>query len=270
MTVPVRRPLNIAILPQQNLAIVTADRKEEVPIGALVRRLNSLQTLFHYQVIDPPLILGEYDERHLYNDQTYYDAIAKRIANSPIKWGIAIVSEELQEGSFNRHNEVTGCGVITVKHYKEYIPNGHSLDQYLAFLILCESFCIVCGQHLEHHMRCYCLFDMCDDKHDLIECIRKSFIHEDCEQKIFAAGFTHEDFSEAEKILSFARRANTNYKFAKFASRWYVTLELGVLIGLIASFLVAVNLLISGVIVLGFLIVLLIQITFFFTSEFTK
>lgn len=259
MVVTDKHPIIIAILPQENLAIVSAERREEVPLASIIKKLNSLQTLFQYDIIAPPMDLDEYDLLHLYSDKVYYETMEHRIAKSPLKWVITIVSEDLEKGSFNRHSETQGFGIITVKHYKEYLPTAHNLEQYLSFLILCESFCIVSGQHIEHTKRKYCLFDMCEEKSDLIESIRRSYIHDECERKILAAGFKKEDLLEAEKILSFVRKPNTLHKFNKFVSSWPISLQIGFLFGLFASLVVALNLTIGGIILVILLFGLAVQ-----------
>jgi hypothetical protein len=242
MGFPEKRPIEIGIIPHENLAIVRVDSREDIPLKRVINKLNSLQTLFQYKIVNPPMSLDEYDLRHLYSDKIYFETMAHRIEKSPLKWAITIVSEELEDGSFNRHNQEAGFGVISVKHYKEYLPSGRNLDQYLAFLILCESFCLVSGQHLEHHLRKFCLFDICDDKNDLIECIRISFIHEACKTKIIDAGFKESDILEAEKILAFVRKPDTFYKINKFISSPLISLQIGIFLGLLPSLLLTVDL----------------------------
>jgi hypothetical protein len=286
MSLPMKRPIHIAIIAQANLAIVDSDGIEEVHLDKIIRNINSLQTLFSYEMVNLPLSLGDYDKLHIYSNRLYFNTMAQRIEASELEYAICIVAEELEDSSFNKHNKEDwigqrqnrdfagmpeddqskkygkelGLGVITVEDYKSYTPKGVKLDQYLAYLILCESFCIVSHQHLEHSVRKYCLFDMCHDKKDLITSLRQAYIHDECNEKLIEIGFNEKDINEAYKILAYVRKQNMGYIYLKLLNDPRISVTLGLVLGLSINILTQNYIVLSEILLIGVVVLLAILI----------
>jgi hypothetical protein len=197
------------------------------------------------------------------------------IGASDLKYAICVVSEELEDSSFNKHNkddwtedgtkdEATkdmGLGVITIQDYKMYSPAATKLEQYLAFLILCESFCIVSRHHIEHSERKFCLFDLCHDKKDLITSIMRAFIHDQCIEDLLSFGFNEEDIAEANKILAYVRKPNTSAILLKWLNDPRISITIGALIGILINILTAKFPIISEITIIGLIVLIGVFIT---------
>jgi len=196
------------------VALIDIGGRCEVNLGNLVKKLNSLQPdLFKFELFSPPLKdLGGYMGLHNYSDEQFFGALKNGIRGTDYGFGIGITHEELPESSFNRHEENEGVGVITFDDASEYIPGGRTLEQYLGYLILCEAFCIVGGQHFEHDQRRYCLFDMCFKKKDLIRCLSEPTIDNICRGRLTRAGFSRGDLEQANRVLAWV--GSTSLRFA--------------------------------------------------------
>jgi hypothetical protein len=237
-TVPVERPLLIGIIPVGHLEVVERGGRKDVDLEALARKLNNLQSLFEYRVISASLIMGEYTFDHGYRDETYYETMKDRIRSSEFRWAIAVTPEELEEGAFNRHSQGEGLGIVTVESYERFIPPDSSLLRYLAYLVLCESFCIVSGQHLEHREARYCLFDMCHRKSDLTECLRRPSIHNECVTRLRRLGFTNSDLEQAYRILRYVGKPEVLHILKQAVATPGGGFLVGVASGLLANLLV--------------------------------
>lgn len=202
-------PYHVALIPVARLEF-GGMRDPDAFLAKVAARLNLRQKLFHYQIFGPTISLGEYPDQfdHGYLSQQYYDELKRRISASSYLRAIAITPEELEQGSFNRHDHAAGVGVITINGYKNYVPPGCTMTQYLSYLILCESLCLVAGQHFEHRETWFCLFDMCHRKSDLTDCLRRPYIHKECCTRLKAVGFTDPDIAEANKLLAFVGEPN--------------------------------------------------------------
>jgi len=251
MNVPRKHSLRIVLIQVEGLELVRIRGQEKIDLNAIAQRLNRLQKLFSYEVIGPTIRLGEYTSTHGYLDETYHRTMEARIQNSRFKWAIAITPEELEEGSFNRHSGNKGLGIITTESYQNYIPPGSTLHQYLAYLILCESFCIVGGVDLEHQEKRYCLFDRCHKKMDLIECLRQPHIHEDCREKLLTLGYDVADLEQAENILKFVKAPNRWHRLGQFIQEPFQGLILGLAIGILTNLITKLDTTLVLVITIG-------------------
>lgn len=199
---PRRRPIGIAL--------VILGPQLRFDLNKLVRRLNGMQTLFNYFLVTPPVHdLGEPDEKHVYSDEVYFSRIEKRISGSQYDLGIGITYERLQQSSFNRHDHMHGYGVVTMADFEKFTPRDKTLDQYLAYLLLCESFCLAGHQHFEHRAQKFCLFDECIELYDLFKCLQRPRICRDiCEKRLLNSGFTEHDLLQARLVLDYVGRTS--------------------------------------------------------------
>jgi hypothetical protein len=195
-----RRPFQIALLDLGQLT--------NLNIPQLAQKLNSLQQIFHYAAVTPVDNLGDYDELHWHSYEKLFSLVHSHTIGTKFRYGIGIIHERLPRDSFNFHDIERGTGVITVADAEQYNPPGKTLEQYAAYLILCETFNLVGGIEFEHPEVHYCLFDLCQTKANLINCIKKARIEDDCLVQLGRAGFNENDIVAAKMILNFVAKTN--------------------------------------------------------------
>ncbi|MFC1678715.1 hypothetical protein ACFL2T_00650 [Elusimicrobiota bacterium] len=170
--------------------------------------------------------------RRGHSNKLLYGLIRQNIAGAG-RFGIALTHHQLEDNSFNRHDEKVGVGIVTIHGARHFIPSGKTLQQYLSFLVLCEAFCLVGETDFEHSGRVdYCLFDLCTDKDDLGLCLTKSYIDKTCRERLArAGGFTEGQVAEAEKILDYTRSIDHSFALKKGLGHPVSSLLAGLLAG---------------------------------------
>ena len=191
----------------------------------LNRAQNGKTKLFQFQAIRGVTDLGEYDLPHNYSNKKLFSFITQSLHRTGINYGIGITVEELELGRFNSHDESAGLGLVTVYNHDEYKPSEKTLYQYLAYLILCEAFCITGHHHFEHDDKHYCLFDECSNKKDLKVCLEHPKIH--CVQNLATLGFGPLDLANAAAILEYVRKRSVQNALVKTFSNPVVGMFLG-------------------------------------------
>ena len=158
-------------------------------------------------------------EIHCYSDKKCFDAVKSVIQGTGYgkvyDLAIGITSQQIQEYSFNRHDHLSGVGIVTTGGADEYKPLSVPLEKFMTYLILCESCCIAGHTHFEHGVIHSCLFDMCYEKKDMIRCITEPKICKDCERDLRRAGFSKSDIDEVKKLLSYIKKPDIPYGIRK-------------------------------------------------------
>ena len=169
---------------------------------AVADRLNEKQSEFSFEFFRTDLLQGvKGEERRGYSLEQYYSVLTAGRAQWHCTYIVAISSEVLASGSFNREDPDRGCGVITVRDYLKFVPPGLSRTSYIAYLLLCVALVLKYEAVREHARREYCLFDLCEDENDLIRCLRKPHIDDDCRDKLQEAGVSQRELRSFEGIL---------------------------------------------------------------------
>ena len=174
------------------VALVPVGRRDELDLAHLAKQLNSKQTAneprFEFAVA-LAVPLPKRKGRRLYEDTEILPVVKNVLRNhGGYQYAIGITSAPLEENSFNRHSCATGpeatrnAGIITIGDWKRYTPPGVSIEQYVAFLVMCESVCLHSGFEEWTH-KPECLFDLSNEKHDLIVSLLHADICKDCEEQ---------------------------------------------------------------------------------------
>ena len=211
------------------IALVNFGEIPGVSLDKLAKDLNHTQKhtpkLFQFQAISGPTSLGPYDLPHNYSNAKLFGFITESFEGTGINYGIAITVEELELARFNSHDESLGVGLVTVYNHDEYKPPEKTLYQYLAYLILCEAFCITGRCHFEHDDKHYCLFDECSNKKDLRLCLEHPKIH--CISNLENIGFSKIDVANAKDILAYVRKRSPKNALLKTFGNPVVGILLG-------------------------------------------
>jgi hypothetical protein len=197
----------IRIEPKNVIGIFDLGGKLPIKIADLVKRLNSYGSNFRYRELNAVSPLDKYDILHGYSDRHLFDYVKERIHGTDCVCGIGLTHVSLEPQAFNRHDRITWRhGVVSYYDYRKYTPIDRDLEQYLVYLILCESFCLVGKMHFEHDEQDYCLFDMCIHKEDLKHCLHNPKIVDGtnkCRTILRDRGFRAEDLEAADRMLNF-------------------------------------------------------------------
>jgi hypothetical protein len=140
-------------------------------LAKLAEKLNKCQSLFEFGRGDPVVDLGPYDKTHTYSYDKFYTWASHRKQGTNYHAAIGITHQALEDQSFNNHSIQERVGVVTLHDYEKYKPPSMRIDQYVTYLILCESLCHLVQEDLEHQATHYCLFDWCTEKDTMRKCL---------------------------------------------------------------------------------------------------
>lgn len=226
------RPYRIAIIDLGGLSGINYRK--------LARKVNSLQTTFRYVVVSPAVTdLGIKDELHVYTYNRLFSLIKSHLEGTECKFGVGIIHERLEKDAFNHHSVDERVGVITVRDYEEYIPFGRSKEQYVTYLLICETLCLIGGVDFEHQENRNCLFDWCIEKPHFRQCMEFAIIDKFCTARLTREGcFTQNEITDAHKILDYTARANINEIAKEALSNPFTNLFIGGLtVNLLSSYI---------------------------------
>jgi len=204
--VPNTQPIPIALVMEDTVPRLQQVRlgpfRRRLDLGRICEALNRAQGAFEYILLPEPVTYRDLTMLlpHQYGDEQHWALLvnafqARRVVYN---FGILIVTRELADSSFNRHNEASGLGIITLYQHQTYLPPLVDSEQYLMYLILCETYCIVGQRHFEHAEVRYCLFDMCNNKLDFIDCISAPLICKRCLTALAEVGFEQEQIEASQ------------------------------------------------------------------------
>ena len=205
-------PTKTLVGPERPVPIALVDLGGQLPfkLAQLVAKLNRIQSVFAFRVLDHVVghaEMGKYDLPHNHSDEHLFTLIRKRTNDAGYQYGIGVTHECLEKSRFNSHDQSSfDVGVITIDSAEKYVPLGRTLSKYVAYLLVCEAFCLVGKTHFEHPESYACVFDECHQKDDLRKCLRKPDIEDDCKENLVNAGFAAKDVAGAMSILKFVRR----------------------------------------------------------------
>ncbi|MCK5020825.1 MAG: hypothetical protein KAS32_27635 [Candidatus Peribacteraceae bacterium] len=206
-----KRPIKIFL-------IKLLDEDSKLKLKSLCKNANKHQKLFEYRVLEGrESLLGDMDKLHCYSDEQCFAAVKSVLKGTGYNddYGIGITSQEIEENAFNRHNHLSGAGMVTTCDAEEYKPLSVPLEKFMTYLILCESCCIAGSTHFEHEFKHSCLFDICRKKKEITKCIDESKICAHCETELSAAGFKDSDIEEIKKLLFYIKKPDILYGIKK-------------------------------------------------------
>lgn len=196
------RPVKVMLFPFNGFGDA-ADRQHDGWLGLrfFTEWLNEGQELFNFQHTEYETRVTE-DLPHGFTAKASFDCLSQQLENLvDISCGIGLTDSPLELGVFNHHDESRGVGVVTFEVYKQYVPETASLERYLAYLVLCEAFCLAGRKQFEHEEHRKCLFDFCGNKLEFTDCLVHPHICTQCKKELVASGFEAHLVESVEKLL---------------------------------------------------------------------
>lgn len=196
------RPIEVMLYPFSGFGYA-ADRQHDGWLGLrfFTEWLNESQSLFAFKHAESETRVTE-DLLHGFTAKASFDCLSGQLKNLvDVSCGIGLTDSPLELGVFNHHDESRGVGVVTFEVYKQYVPETASLERYLAYLVLCEAFCLAGRKQFEHAEHRECLFDLCGNKLEFTDCLVHPHICTECKKELVASGFEAELVASVEKFL---------------------------------------------------------------------
>ncbi len=208
----------ISRLPGQKIRVGLAicGDVESLKMQKFCQKLNSLGDIFEYS-LQPNISINpngeEYDAPHCHSHARYFKRLkaARTLLDECPDLLIGITHDSLEGSVFNKHNESENLGIVTTYNFEDYLPLGMVKEQFVAYLVLCESFCIASEKDLEHEESRFDLFDLCREKSDLAKCLEKPYIGKESRKSLLAEGFPDQ---AGLKILKYVKSRSV-WKTAK-------------------------------------------------------
>lgn len=188
---------------------------DEKHVEKAVSLLNSSGDIFEFKVTiylesEWRKLLGTQEALHGYSHEQYASGLLE-ISNrsSTFTNVVAVTSKPLEISEFNKHylnldgNRATG--IISIDGWRQYTPSKMELHHYLAYLLLCEAFCVSANFEFEDEIEERDLFDLCRDKSVLRECLTNVFISEHSRGLLCNQGFSETSGNRA--LAAIAKRS---------------------------------------------------------------
>ena len=80
-----------------------------------------------------------------------------------------------------------------------------TMDQYVAYLLMCETLILTAGRDLSHTVNRRCLFDECQDRYELRHCIESGTICNECKTELEESNVPHAAVNACLQVLKWCR-----------------------------------------------------------------
>ena len=188
-----------------------------VRIDKLARRLNGMQDAWRFQVVGSitPEVLGNPDVGdHSYNAQNLHTHLRPFAEAAEVIVGITHVRVAAKPAGSKRFEsdyfsigDFSQVSVITLhKSVAEYRGPTVTLDQYLAHLLVSEVLMLFAKINLCHTASKHCVFDECQDRSTLRDCIERAWVRERCVARLKEQNVGTAVIEAAGRVLRWAKR----------------------------------------------------------------
>lgn len=225
------------------------DLGERLPLSlkALAKKLNSLQASFEFD--DAEVItsdaLGDPDVEGKWYDIPRLFVLVERLASSRYDYVVGVTNcrithTEEQPPSPDRdyfsRSDFEKVAIISVnKSLLEYHSAGKTIMQFAGFLLIAEVAIMSAKKNLTHYSNPHCVFNECEDKDMLSDCIESGEICATCVNEIKKANIPDSTLANFRKILRWCRTNSWRLAFARMIQHPVTGLALGVGIGWFTS-----------------------------------
>lgn len=193
-----------------------------VRIDKLARRLNRLQTEWLFQVGGSVTseALGNPDVGdHSYNAQNLHSQLRQFAQPGELVVGITHVRVAAKPSGARRFEsdyfsigDFSQVSVITLhRSVAEYRGPTVTLEQYLGHLLVGEILMLSAGVNLSHTASKHCVFDECQDRTTLRDCIDRAWICEDCVAKLKQRNVGTRVIEAAGGVLRWSKRNHLSF-----------------------------------------------------------
>lgn len=230
------RPIKVMLYPFNGFGDA-ADRQHDGWLGLrfFTEWLNESQELFDFQHTESETRVTE-DLLHGFTARASFDCLSGQLENLvDVSCGIGLTDSPLELGVFNHHDESRGVGVVTFEVYKQYVPETASLERYLAYLVLCEAFCLAGRKQFEHAEHRKCLFDLCGNKLEFTDCLVHPHICTECKKELVDSGFEANLIASVEKFLFSLAKPRRGSAFNAVMRRPAPAMLVGALVAVVAA-----------------------------------
>jgi hypothetical protein len=208
-------------------------------LDKLCKEMNKKQRhrSFEFFVSDIPLVFPDgtkMEDKHNYSHAQHFSLLKQKEG----KYKIGITQDAITANCFNAQdisNPNNLVGIVTTDDIEKFNVKGRSECQYLAYLVLCVTICLLANEDLEssheNKQDKYCLFDPCRGRDKLTSCLKVPHICKECLAHLDNNELlSKEQIEDAEAILEFVKQKSLNEALSSTVNMRYMGLLLGVLI----------------------------------------
>jgi hypothetical protein len=227
-------------------------------LDKLCKKMNKKQKhrSFEFFVSNVPLVFPDgtkMEDKHNYSHAQHFSLLKQKQG----KYKIGITQNAITENCFNAQdisNTNNLVGIVTTDDMEKFNVKGRSKRQYLAYLVLCVTICLLAGEDLEegHEIKPdgLCLFDPCRGRDKLTRCLKEPHICRECLAHLDNNGLlSNEQIEDAKSILKFVKHKSFKEAFMSTVSMRYMGLLFGFLINngiLLTANQMGVNIVLNG------------------------
>ncbi len=215
--------------PMTKRAVGLIDMGERLPLNVrnLAKTLNRLQT--SYQFNDAGVItsdaLGEPDIEGKWYDIPRLAALAKDRASGRFDFLVGITNCRIthtredpvsSDRDYFSRSDFREVAIMSVnKSLLKYHPTGKSILQVAAFLLISEVAIMTAKTDLNHFDNPYCVFNECEDRNLLADCIESGEICHRCESIMNKANIPNSTIASLRSILEWCSKNSWGHACAK-------------------------------------------------------
>lgn len=266
--------------PIHRVALLDLGERLRLKLPLIARKLNSLQHTFHFEPIDSVTLeaLGEPDvDDQFYSVQGLFTKIKSRRDFSRFDFIVGVTDllitdpEEAQPGEkrYFSQSDYEKLSVISangsILEFKSALKDEY---QYVAYLAMCELLITLIGtkgRDLPHTAPKRCLFDECEDRKTLKECIEEGYICPDCLVTLKHNGVSNRIIDDVQNVLRWCKKNKVMISMRHTATDPWFMLIVGAAITLLATWFIPQS---RYKLLIG--VVFLAMVTMFFRRHFLR
>lgn len=210
-----------------------------IKLPLLARRLNSLQHTFRFEAMDsiPLEVLGEPLVDEFYDARALFGEFRTRCAFDTFDFIIGVtelpITDSENKNTQSREKRVyfslSDCDKVSVisanKELLEFKSPLKDTYQYVAYLAMCEVLINFARSDLMHAAPKRCLFDDCEDRKTLKECLEEGKICPKCLGNLENAHVSRQVVNDVEAVLRWCKKNKVMITLIHAAnSPWFMLL----------------------------------------------
>lgn len=213
-------------------------------VSSLLKELNTRQSSFHFEKAQTitAAVMGEPDvDNEWYDKPRLLELIESKVDSKNFDFLVAITDAKITVESektgkpdrdYFSYSNKKSIAVISVspKVFNHSSP-GTEVTQYAAFLIIFELIVMYTNKELSHFNPEPCLFNECEDRDFIGDCIDTGKICATCLGKLKERNVPDEMIDDAHKLMKWTSRRTTSNALVKPFKNPIVTIVLGAGIG---------------------------------------
>jgi uncharacterized membrane protein len=237
-------------IPTIKVALLDLGERLQINLPLLALKLNSLQSAFRFETVDPVTLeaMGDPDvDNQFYSVQALFPLLQSHHDFENFKFVVGITdlkvtdSEDLEskERAYFSKSNLSKASIISANKalltFKSPLKTEY---QYVSYLLMGELLINLARRYLEHLTPQACLFDDCEDRASLRECIEMGEICVVCRAELKKRNVSNRIIDEVNEVLRWCKKNSFAITLRHTVNDQWFMLIAGIVFALPAGWLI--------------------------------